>query len=107
MSTFKSGYNGFWLKFDNGVVLSTQFAYGNYCEGHDLFVQKMRDYNKFREDGVKNCEIAVGTEQEPCCLTEVMSIEVFGTSEDMVRGYVTIDDWVQIVNWCHAYKNIK
>lgn len=108
---FKARANGFWLKFPNGVVLSTQFAWGNYCEGHELYFKKViedkEDYAKVREE-VKTSEIAIGNNNNSTLLTELMNKEVFGVElGDSVKGYVGIEDWIKIVNWCFNYKQEK
>ncbi len=105
MSNFKAHQNGFWIKFPNGIVLSTQFGYGSYCEGHELFFEKcVKDkdgFNKIREDGCPNCELAVGTDREPCCLTAKMNLEVFKKDlGDSVKGYVSFEDWLLVLDWC-------
>lgn len=32
---FAAMYRGFWMVFENGITLSVQFCYGNYCDNQD------------------------------------------------------------------------
>ena len=105
--SFKSCHNGFWLRFDNGLVLSTQFGYGSFCEGHDLFYEKCvleKDgFTKFR-DSVPNAEIAIGTDSNPCSHTKEAMKAIGIDYADMVAGWVSFSDWLRVVEWCKNWK---
>ncbi len=93
---------GFHITFPNGVTLSTQFGYGNYCDNHDIEIgvrtQKVES---------QNAEIAIW-DKEGTWLTgkayEEKSNKEIG---DDVKGYVEIEEWLEIVDWCREYKHEK
>ncbi len=107
---FGSYDNGFTLTFENGLVLSTRFGAMNYCENHsgvlDALAKRHDDTPLFSD----NAEVAVwlnnaesnGSHDWENGWQEV----VFGDANpsDDVRGWVTMAEWLQIVDWCRAWK---
>jgi len=70
MKRFGSYDNGFTLKFDNGLVLSTRFGFSNYCENsgvaHAQHLSPRRCHGAFRHHAEgqpplfsEDCEVAV------------------------------------------------
>ena len=123
MKRFGSYENGFTLKFDNGLVLSTRFGFGNYCENRDNENYSDRlgrslDRPVFSED----CEVAVWDSsattdvEEPATTGRCESHDwatdsrdwITGWQEavfnqevhDDVRGWVSFSDWLKVVEWC-------
>ena len=102
--------NGFTVTFENGLVLSTRFGAMNYCENHsgvlDALAKRHDDTPLFSD----NAEVAVwlnnaesnGSHDWENGWQEV----VFGDANpsDDVRGWVTMAEWLQIVDWCRAWK---
>jgi len=113
MSGFKlTDGRGFHLTFSNGVILSTQFGSGNYCDNYDYpftpkpFSDKAYLKHLFKMPASSNVEIMIFTEDKN--LTNVMLKELKKNydPDDVVMGYVGFDDWIDIVNWCNNYKPI-
>ena len=94
MKNFQSGHNGFWLTFDNGVVLSTQFGCGNYCENRNE-----RDFDKKYTSS--DAEVAIMDENNNWLTKE------YENNEDNVLANVSFDKWLEIVQWCKNYKKHK
>lgn len=107
MKRFGSYENGFTLKFDNGLVLSTRFGAGNYCENRDLMPGPMVSDNPLFSD---DCEVAVwdssatsfDVEDSPNrdWVTGWQKAVFDHPSNDDVRGWVSFSDWLKIVEWC-------
>ncbi len=92
-SGFSSRCNGFHVSFDNGYCLSTQFGYGNYCEGHEDFFQHIEDFDKAREC-VRDCEVAVLYNDELVVPEELTDFFI----DDSVKGWVSVNDWFNLIN---------
>lgn len=92
---FKSTFGkGFHLVFDNGITLSTQFGYGNYCA------------NNMRRDiingGILSCEdaeIAI-ISKDGGWLTRNCLIDLGIKADDDVLGCVDMETWLKILDWC-------
>lgn len=89
-----SNGRGFQIKFPNGVTLSTQFGWGNYCENNSNI-----DIDKFdkRDWQSNDAEIAI-----------IGSNGAFITSQfrkgDDVIGYADFRTWVKAFKWCLSRK---
>lgn len=95
--TFRTCDNkGFQITFPNGITLSTQFGWGNYCE-HNY--DPMPNFKKPRPDAFSDtAEIAIiGPDDE--WLTRD-----FKDGGDDVLGWVKIDDWLKAFDWCRNWK---
>ena len=103
--------NGFTLTFENGLVLSTRFGAMNYCENRSGVLDALAEVDNtplFSDDA----EVAVwwprlhaesnGSHDWVNGWQEV----VFDDADppDDVRGWVTMAEWLQIVDWCRAWK---
>lgn len=95
--TFRTCDNkGFQIKFPNGVILSTQFGWGNYCENRD---KPMPDYKLPRPDEMSdNAEIAIIDPSGKWITAE------FKDTGDVVLGWVEIDDWLEALDFCRNWK---
>ena len=102
--------NGFTLTFENGLVLSTRFGAMNYCENKSTVLEAFTD----ERDGTPlisaNAEVAVwldnaGSETSHDWVNGWQEV-VFDDADpsDDVRGWVTMAQWLQIVDWCRAWK---
>jgi hypothetical protein len=87
---------GFHITFPNGVTLSTQFGWGNYCENRDMSSRETPDPLVS-----KNAEIAIWNEKEEWITDEILK------NGDMVQGYVDIVEWLEIIEKCKNYKGGK
>lgn len=91
---------GFRLKFPNGLVLSTQFGWGNYCGNYPNGEFPSLDELKEKKDSASNdCEIAI-FDSSGRFITE----EYNPQGGDSVLGWVKMERWLEIVDWCRAYK---
>jgi|TARA_R110002110_G_scaffold38946_3_gene126330 hypothetical protein len=111
MRAFGRYDNGFTLNFENGLVLSTRFGVMNYCENKSTNVPD--DLNK--EDNElplvsANAEVAVWLNNSESKTSydwvNGWQEDVFDDAEpaDDVRGWVTMSEWLQIVDWCRDWK---
>ena len=104
---------GFHIVFPNGICLSTQFGWGNYC-GNYPDVKRVNEMEQLSTES-DDVEIAIWDINEPRqkdkrrdWLTSNMIKDLFPTDpEDDVMGYVTIDMWLKIFDWCRNYKKSK
>ena len=105
--------NGFTLTFENGLVLSTRFGAMNYCENRSGVLDALAEVDNtplFSD----NAEVAVwlnnaesnGSRDWVNGWQEVVfgAPPVFKTYADDVRGWVAMAEWLQIVDWCRAWK---
>ena len=106
---FGSFDNGFTMTFENGLVLSTRFGAMNYCENRGDVLDALAEGDNtplFSDDA----EVAVwlnNSESETSRDWENGWQEVvFDTVDpaDDVRGWVTMAEWLLIVDWCRAWK---
>ena len=92
-----TGGKGFHITFPNGLTLSTQFGYGNYCENEDNISLLTNRPEIVASDDV---EIAV-FDKDGLWVTREMAKDVFGIDiHDDVMGHITINDWLKIYQWC-------
>ena len=121
MKRFGSYENGFTLKFDNGLVLSTRFGVGNYCENsgvaHAQHLSPRQCFGAQRHyaEGApplfsEDCEVAVWDSSATTFDVEDSENRDWVTgwqkavfdhpANDDVRGWVSFSDWLKIVEWC-------
>ena len=103
---------GFHLTFDNGITLSTQFGPGNYCEHNPTPMDfEPPDLDAPREEDVnwesKDVEIAIWDSDRTWIthemLTDLYPSEASESHEVQVKGWVRMEDWLKILNWCRKY----
>ena len=103
---FKVMYNkGFHITFPNGVTLSTQIGFCNYCDNYDGHIRNTEDLDDFqyqRKFGSisSTAEIAIWTDKSEKWITEECP---FCEKDSSVTGYVDINKWLDIVEWCKSY----
>jgi hypothetical protein len=94
---------GFHITFTNGITLSTQFGFGNYCANHDI--------ETGCEPQVKlqswNAEIAIWDKEGAWLTKQAYKEKCNKEIGDDVEGYVKIEEWLEIVDWCWKYKQEK
>ena len=109
--TFARYDNGFTLTFENGLVLSTRFGAMNYCENKSG--RGPADFAKERNGSPlvsDNAEVAVWLNNSESKTSHFWvngwQEVVFDVADpyDDVRGNVTMPEWLQIVDWCRAWK---
>lgn len=95
--TFRTCDNkGFQIKFPNGIVLSTQFGWANYCENRD---DPMPNFKEPRPDKFSNdAEIAIISPMGNFITAQ------WSKDDDQVSGYVSIEQWLSAFDWCRAWK---
>lgn len=89
---------GFHLKFDNGVILSTQFGPYNYCGTYPNnidFHEKMDNKFDYESD---DAEIGIFDKDRNWITKE------YKNDGDDVLGFVSFDEWLKIIEWCKNYK---
>jgi len=92
-----TGGKGFRIKFKNGITISTQFGYGNYCDNHSK--------TEFTGLDVKcaDCEVAIWDETEDWITGQILN--TLGIDNDgSVAGRINPDQWADIVEKCKKYK---
>jgi len=97
--TFYTDGRGFQITFDNGICLSTQFSGFHYCSNRTgLELEQKESYSS------NNAEVAV-LDKNGDFITKRAYKCAFGTDlYDDVDGYVHIDDWYRLLNWCKEQK---
>lgn len=85
---------GFHITFPNGVTLSTQFRWGNYCENYNS-----NEFDKTSWES-NNAEIAIWGPGK------VWITEEFEDKGDDVIGYVSFEKWLKIFDWCRQHEPI-
>ena len=116
---------GFHLTFPNGITLSTQIGGGNYGENYDY---PIAPFPYTVEGHLKNimelpssatCEIMIWdtktivdmptfdgkTRKGKKRITEELPEKIFGHKiTDSVAGYVSFEQWLEVVDFCRNYK---
>jgi hypothetical protein len=116
--------NGFTLTFENGLVLSTRFGPGNYCDNHAWLTRSADcdNHENWSEWTKENSHMA--SESMDNLFSDTVEVGVWDSDTrdprnwvsgwqeavfddadpyDDVRGYVTMPEWLQIVEWCRAW----
>ena len=101
--------NGFTLTFENGLVLSTRFGPGNYCDNHDAMnISSQMASESMGSLFSDTVEVGVWDNAIPDPRSWVNGWQevVFDVADpyDDIRGYVTMPEWLKIVEWCRAWK---
>lgn len=102
---FKATLNrGFKLNFENGVSISVQWGYGNYCSNRDL--------KKGMMDPMKP-EFALGFESETAevliekgegnPITPIYAESIGKSHDGLVCGWLTADEVVDAISWAKRY----
>tara|TARA_Y100000034_G_scaffold12243_1_gene12861 strand:+ start:836 stop:1183 length:348 start_codon:yes stop_codon:yes gene_type:complete len=106
--TFGCFHDGFTITFNNGLLLSTRFGSMNYCENKSGV---MGNFAQTSGDPLLSDDVEVAvwkTDRKPDeshdWVTEWQT-EVFDEDgyRDAVRGYVKIDDWLRLLDWCRNW----
>ena len=106
--TFGSYHNGFTITFDNGLLLSTRFGSMNYCENKSTVMENFAQTSDdpLLSDAVEGAGWKTdGKPDESHDWVTEWQTEVFaenGYVQD-VRGYVKIDDWLRLLDWCRNW----
>jgi hypothetical protein len=93
---------GFLITFKNGVTLSTQIGYYNYCDNYfsdDKSFDKIQELVNKNDWESKNCEIAIWDKDGNWLTDKILNIG------DDVCGYVELDEWLEILEKCKNYKS--
>jgi len=89
----KKSWAGFWITFRNGVTVSVQFGYGNYCKNRDNEKVKgwLLDSPECGEVSSEDAEVAV--------IYKERFITRMYKNEGDVLGWQTPEDVLNILNW--------
>jgi hypothetical protein len=90
---------GFHITFPNGVTLSTQIGYENYCENYKITEDFEKQINKNDWES-KDCEIAIWDKNR------WLTNKILNNGDD-VEGHVKIDRWLEIFEKCKNYKRVQ
>lgn len=93
---------GFSITFPSGITLSTQFGFGNYCENN--MKKELMDVHLGQIISSQNCEIAIMDIKDDFITQKMLTDLEIDAHYDDVLGYVDIDLWLKIVEWCKNYK---
>ena len=91
----------FWITFDNGYQISVFNGYGSYSENHfnyELIKDKNTSLNGIPS---KDCEVAVIYKPSGKFATRTFIEDI----EDDVKGYVSVDELVDLINKVKNYKD--
>lgn len=104
---------GFHITFPNKVTLSTQFGYIHYCENRCNEKYNEENIIKFVTEhktltNIESNTVEIGIwDKEGRWITKEMAKDVFDKDiADDVIGWVTIEDWIKIFEWCKEYKGV-
>jgi len=88
-------YNKLHLTFPNGNRISTTWGYCTYSDNHDVPDEEnpMDKFNKFRDSNTVEIMIL----ECPDKLREKIE-EKYNFDENIVKGYLNITEWLEIVN---------
>lgn len=103
-SKFTADYNkGFSMTFDNGLCISVQFGFGNYCDNnHFPGMSNPTDHLKLRQTTSSNAEICIWdtNSREDADGTYTVN-ETFNFGHDTVQGYIEtneVAEWIYFVS---------
>ncbi len=99
------GGKGFHIRLPNGLTLSTQFGGGNYGSNYDARIGREAALDE-KDCEAETVELAVfPTDGSGKWLTQEIA-KLAGLKEpgDDVIGYVPMEDWLNVLAACAAYK---
>jgi hypothetical protein len=85
---------GFHITFENGVTVSIQIGGGNYCDNYNFPIGE-EIHKAYLSSGT--AEVAVWDADEKWITEE------FFHEDDSVKGYVTPDEVLKLLNWAATY----
>lgn len=95
---FKNNHGrGFHLTFPNGVMLSTQFGWGNYCENYDSKFPVGVEMEKTDWES-NDAEIAIIAPDGKWITSE------WSKNDDTVQGRVDMERWLSAFDFCRNWK---
>lgn len=111
----KVGFNtpwkgGFHITFENGYTVSVQFGYGNYCEHHYKFDEVTK---RIIDEGAKLDEPSAIHYAGPSKDAEVAAWDSKGNWirfpgwDDVVKGYMSPDEVLEIFNYVARLPEVK
>jgi len=104
--------NGFTITFENGLVLSTRFGSMNYCENKSAtFHRSAARPEPLVSDDVEAAVWLASARDGPGddrqWVTDWQQDIFRSSSEEDVRGWLRIEDWLQLLDWCREWKMEK
>ena len=98
----------FWITFDNGYTISVFNGFGSYSDNH--YNTKYISYPKNEKEQIeyinqriesKNCEIAIISPEGFLITNDILQ------SDDTVKGYVSVNELLEIINIVSKLKGDK
>jgi hypothetical protein len=83
---------GFHLTFENGLTISVQIGYGNYCENYNIN-NTLQDGTTPRKMKCKNAEIGIWDEHGNWVTRDFIK-----DLDDDVVGYIVADEIADLIN---------
>jgi hypothetical protein len=96
---FTSAPHGFFLDFENGLCLSTQFGHMNYCENRESMehiINRLRRNVPDKQSASKDAEVAILFEGN------FITKKVVDSDYDVI-GYVCMNQWLDIIEKCKNF----
>lgn len=92
-----TGCKGFHMEFENGITVSVQFGYGNYCDNYD----SIGDMGNEKEVQIQSntAEVAIWDNNNKWITSEAPH----SIAEDDVIGRLTTQEVLDILNWASKY----
>ncbi len=105
--------NGFTITFENGLVLSTRFGSMNYCENKSATFDAIETSTAPEPLVSDDAKVAVWlahtreTADNRQWVTEWQQDVFHGSTDQDVRGWVRVENWLQLLDWCREWKMEK
>ena len=97
-----TGNRGFHITFPNGVTLSTQFGYGNYCGDYpESMNQSIEDVMERKPASSNDVEVAIW-DKERTWITD----KYIGEDEQVI-GFVSMKEWLKIFDGARNYNETE
>lgn len=105
---------GFHITFKNGVTVSVQFGWGNYCDKYpnnkDMFTENLEYIKDWKDplprEGSPNAEVAIWDKNDKWITKEYIK-SINEEAYDDVIGFQTPEQVLDILNWAKNYKNYE
>ena len=88
---------GFHIELPNGIVLSTQFGGGHYCENRDDPIETTDGKHS------NNAEIGIWDDDGEWITREVVKVATGEVLHDDVMGHVGIVKWLKVLKACEKF----
>ena len=105
---------GFHIQFENGVVVSVQFGYGNYCANRDNLKYANENRTLVNKQGERfyqdtyspNAEVAIWDSLDSGYKWITKECPYISNKDDDVEGWITPDEIPEILTWAKNYRRL-